>query len=84
MYSGIFPLAARFVLVAHLAAAHVILETPKPFRFVQYGPSNPISPTGSDFPCKIPAGNSLELDGEPTIMAIGDEQTASFSGDAVQ
>ncbi|KAI0898800.1 hypothetical protein F4806DRAFT_506746, partial [Annulohypoxylon nitens] len=53
------------------------------FRFVQYGPSNPISPTGSDFPCKIPAGNSLELDGEPTIMAIGDEQTASFSGDAV-
>ncbi|KAI0888312.1 uncharacterized protein GGS22DRAFT_198103 [Annulohypoxylon maeteangense] len=79
-----FPhLTVGSTLLSYLAVAHVILETPKPFRFVQYGPTNPISPTGSDFPCKIPAGRTLELDGVPTVMAIGDEQTATFSGNAV-
>ncbi|KAL7622210.1 hypothetical protein AAE478_007713 [Parahypoxylon ruwenzoriense] len=66
-----------------LSAGHVILENPKPFRFVAYGPSNPIESTGSDFPCKMPAGAKLEPDGVPTSMAIGEEQTVSFLGKAV-
>lgn len=66
-----------------LSAAHVILENPRPFRFVAYGPSNPISPTGEDFACKMPPGAKLQPDGEPTTMAIGEEQTASFKGQAV-
>ncbi|KAI1777385.1 hypothetical protein F4818DRAFT_347114 [Hypoxylon cercidicola] len=66
-----------------LAATHVILENPKPFRFVQYGPTNPISPDGLDFPCKIPPNARLQPDGEPTAMVIGEEQFASFSGRAV-
>ncbi|KAI1387658.1 uncharacterized protein F4822DRAFT_430405 [Hypoxylon trugodes] len=76
----------RYVFVtlsAALSAAHVILENPKPFRFQAYGPSNPISPDGSDFPCKLPPGAKLELDGAPKIMAIGEEQSASFLGPAV-
>ncbi|XXG95587.1 hypothetical protein Hte_001854 [Hypoxylon texense] len=78
-----------------LATTHVVLENPKPFRFVEYGPTNPIDPTGSNFPCKIPKmpGVSkitetglmaeLLLDSDPTVMVIGEEQTASFSGRAV-
>ncbi|KAI0485107.1 hypothetical protein GGR56DRAFT_669596 [Xylariaceae sp. FL0804] len=67
------------------AAAHVILETPRPYKFVEYGPPNPISPTGRDFPCKIPPGGRYEIDGDgaPTVMAVGADQTLSFRGWAV-
>jgi hypothetical protein len=70
-------------LLAHLATAHVVLESPKPFKFPAYGPSNPLEPSGSDWPCKIPSGGKIQVDGEPTTMRIGDTQTASFSGLAV-
>ncbi|KAI0829162.1 hypothetical protein F5Y06DRAFT_302164 [Hypoxylon sp. FL0890] len=66
-----------------LSVAHVVLENPKPFRFVEYGPTNPIEPSGSDFPCKMPPGAQLEPEGLPTVMTIGEEQTASFLGQAV-
>lgn len=63
---------------------HIILKTPKPFKFAAYGPSNPLLPDGSDFPCKIPPGiNKLEIDGSPTTMTVGEEQRASFTGLAV-
>ncbi|TVY39440.1 hypothetical protein LSUB1_G004308 [Lachnellula subtilissima] len=79
---------ALFLLTISLsfqrAAGHVILKTPKPFLFAAYGPSNPISPDGSDFPCKMPPGTTkLEIDGSPTEMTIGQEQQASFTGLAV-
>lgn len=71
-------------LLALAVQAHIILETPKPYIFAAYGPSNPIEPTGSDYPCKIPPGVSkLEIDGAPTVMAIGEAQTMSFTGLAV-
>ncbi|KAI1373478.1 hypothetical protein F4677DRAFT_429026 [Hypoxylon crocopeplum] len=76
-------LLAQVVALVSLSGAHVILENPKPFRFIDYGPSNPISPTGTDFPCKLPPGANLEPQGEPTVMAIGDEQMVSFTGQAV-
>ncbi|KAI0812842.1 hypothetical protein GGR55DRAFT_638076 [Xylaria sp. FL0064] len=69
--------------VASLSAAHVVLENPKPYKFVADGPTNPISSTGSDFPCKIPPGQSYIIDGEPTPMTIGEDQTLSFQGHAV-
>ncbi|TVY90648.1 hypothetical protein LAWI1_G005694 [Lachnellula willkommii] len=66
------------------AGGHIILKTPKPFLFAAYGPSNPISPDGSDFPCKMPPGTTkLQIDGSPTEMTIGQEQQASFTGLAV-
>ncbi|KAI1638262.1 hypothetical protein F4809DRAFT_266258 [Biscogniauxia mediterranea] len=70
-------------LLASLSTAHVILESPKPYKFVAYGPSNPIEPSGSDFPCKIPPGGQYQIDGSPTVMAIGEDQTLSFIGKAV-
>ncbi|KAI1100652.1 hypothetical protein F4804DRAFT_348359 [Jackrogersella minutella] len=82
MHGNLLSLAVALTLVSP-AVAHVVLESPKPFRFVEYGPTNPISPSGLDFPCKIPPGAKLETDGAPTVMAIGEEQTASFSGQAV-
>ncbi|KAI1274662.1 hypothetical protein F5Y07DRAFT_401142 [Xylaria sp. FL0933] len=69
--------------LASLSAAHVVLENPKPYKFVADGPTNPISSTGSDFPCKIPPGQSYIIDGEPTPMTIGEDQTLSFQGHAV-
>ncbi|KAH9884056.1 hypothetical protein F4778DRAFT_573559 [Xylariomycetidae sp. FL2044] len=80
-----YPKATRLlaVLFATPLTAHVVLETPKPFKPVGYGPTNPIASTGSDFPCRIPAGGKYEIVGERTIMAIGDDQTLSFQGQAV-
>ncbi|KAI1170332.1 hypothetical protein F4777DRAFT_123329 [Nemania sp. FL0916] len=79
--------ASKQLLVSALAAsfstAHVVLENPKPYKFVEYGPTNPISPTGSNFPCKIPPGQSYIVDSEPTQMTIGEDQKVSFSGQAV-
>ncbi|KAI1803341.1 hypothetical protein F4811DRAFT_353284 [Daldinia bambusicola] len=82
MYRRLLGITAFSALMS-LPEAHVVLETPKPFRFVQYGPTNPISSSGEDFPCKIPAGGKLEPQGPPTIIAIGEDQSVSFSGHAV-
>ncbi|KAI0178676.1 hypothetical protein GGR52DRAFT_569585 [Hypoxylon sp. FL1284] len=82
MYNSV-PLLAAAAAWASLASSHVILENPKPFRFVQYGPTNPISPSGSDFPCKIPQGATLQPQGAPTVMVVGQQQSASFLGQAV-
>ncbi|KAI0005687.1 hypothetical protein F4779DRAFT_620982 [Xylariaceae sp. FL0662B] len=73
-------LAATLALTS---TAHVILESPKPFVFVADGHYNPISSSGSDFPCKIPPGAKYQVDGSRTVMAIGEDQTASFAGFAV-
>ncbi|KAI0115996.1 hypothetical protein F4776DRAFT_316784 [Hypoxylon sp. NC0597] len=82
MRRDFIPLVAAATLVL-ISRAHVILEHPKPFRFVSYGPSNPLEPSGLDFPCKMPPGAKLQPDGVPTVMTIGEEQTASFLGQAV-
>ncbi|KAI6091679.1 hypothetical protein F4821DRAFT_280793 [Hypoxylon rubiginosum] len=82
MHSNI-PLVVVIAAWVSLATTHVVEEYPPPFRFLEYGPTNPIDPTGSNFPCKVPEGSHLQLDGEPTVMAIGEEQYVSFSGKAV-
>ncbi|GAW20281.1 hypothetical protein ANO14919_097820 [Xylariales sp. No.14919] len=69
--------------LASLSVAHISLENPKPYKFVGDGRTNPVSSTGSDFPCRIPPGQSYIIDGEPTSMTIGEDQTLSFSGHAV-
>lgn len=72
------------LLLPALALAHVTQVTPKPYKFPEYGPSNPINPDGSNYPCKIPGGMAkLEIDGEPTQMKKGENQTLSFTGQAV-
>ncbi|KAJ0302681.1 hypothetical protein Brms1b_011956 [Colletotrichum noveboracense] len=70
-------------LLLYLTSAHVVLENPKPFKFVADGPTNPISATGDDFPCKVPPGASYIVDGERTVYAVGEPQTATFAGQAV-
>ncbi|KAK1467702.1 endoglucanase [Colletotrichum cuscutae] len=77
----------QFFLLASMLASttfgHVVLENPKPFKFVADGPTNPISSTGDDFPCKIPSGASYIIDGAPTVIAIGETFEATFKGQAV-
>ena len=69
--------------LAGLAAAHVSLENPKPYKFVADGRTNPLMSDGSDFPCRIPKGQSYIIDGEPTDMTIGEDQFLSVNGHAV-
>ncbi|KAJ3575783.1 hypothetical protein NPX13_g3921 [Xylaria arbuscula] len=69
--------------LASLATAHIALENPKPYKLVADGATNPLMSNGADFPCRIPAGQSYIVDGEPTDMVIGEDQTLSFSGHAV-
>ncbi|TQN67405.1 hypothetical protein CSHISOI_08139 [Colletotrichum shisoi] len=70
-------------VLASTTLGHVVLENPKPFKFVADGPTNPISTSGSDFPCKIPPGASYEIDGSPTVIAVGETFEATFKGQAV-
>ncbi|WQF84763.1 Putative auxiliary Activity family 9 [Colletotrichum destructivum] len=70
-------------MLASATLGHVVLENPKPFKFVADGPTNPISTSGSDFPCKIPPWASYEIDGSPTAVAIGETLEATFKGQAV-
>lgn len=76
----VLPLAG---VLAAAVSAHVVLENPKPFPFLDYGPTNPIAPDGSDYPCKKPRGSSLDWGMQATVMAIGEDQTLSFQGKAV-
>ncbi|KAF4777605.1 endoglucanase [Colletotrichum scovillei] len=59
-------------MLASTTSGHVVLENPKPFKFVADGPTNPISSTGDDFPCKIPSGASYIIDGAPTFALSAD------------
>lgn len=82
MYAVCRSLPLTAVLAAAVSA-HVVLENPKPFPFIDYGPTNPIAADGSDFPCKVPPGTALDLSAPATVMAIGEDQTLSFQGRAV-
>lgn len=68
-----------------LVARHIELASPQPFVFNEFGPTNPLKPDGSDYPCKNPQGQELKVaaGGSPTEMAIGQDQTISFNGTAV-
>ncbi|KAI0137123.1 endoglucanase [Xylariales sp. AK1849] len=75
-----FSLASALMLFAPVSG-HVILENPKPFLFAEEGPTNPV--TAASFPCKMPPGTTLKIDGAPTEMAVGDDQLLTFQGHAV-
>ncbi|RYP47460.1 hypothetical protein DL768_006485 [Monosporascus sp. mg162] len=77
------PTATALVAASVVSHAHVVLENPRPFKFLDYGATNPIEPDGSNFPCKKFAGQTLEVDGNRTVMAVGEPQELSFSGRAV-
>lgn len=66
---------------------HVQLVTPTPFAWVQYGPTNPLRPDGSDYPCKVPAGDAFTLaDGgaaSPTEVVAGAAHAVRLAGWAV-
>lgn len=69
--------------LADISRRHVQLVTPAPFIWDEYGPTNPLSPDGSDYPCKIPHGSDFTINGTATEMVVGEEQTVRFSGWAV-
>lgn len=80
--------AAALLLLASLAGAdiskrHVQLVTPQPFEWDEYGPTNPLDPSGSDYPCKVKQGDTFRVDGAPTEMVHGEDQEVSFAGWAV-
>ena len=64
---------------ASFAHAHISLKTPKTFVFDGDGETNPYAKSGSDFPCRV---KGYTINGERTVMAVGEPQTATFSGSA--
>lgn len=76
-------LLAQLSVAGELVARHIELVTPQPFVFNEFGPTNPLSPDGSDYPCKVPHGQSFKMSSAPTEMVIGEDQTVSFNGTAV-
>lgn len=80
---GAAVLVLTSVASAGISKRHVQLVTPQPFDWDEYGPTNPLAPDGSDYPCKVKQGDTFRVDGAPTEMAIGEEQEISFSGWAV-
>lgn len=76
-------LLAKLSVAGELVARHIELVTPQPFVFNEFGPTNPLSPDGSDYPCKVPQGQSFKMSSAPTEMVIGEDQTVSFNGTAV-
>lgn len=78
-----FQVLLTSAILASLSTAHIVLENPKPYVFQGDGKLNPVSASGSDFPCRLPPGKSYIIDGEPTPMKIGEDQFISFSGHAV-
>lgn len=76
-------LLAQLSIAGELVARHIQLVSPQPFIFNEFGPTNPLQPDGSDYPCKTPQGQSLKVGSAPTEMVIGQDQTISFNGTAV-
>ncbi|RYP65591.1 hypothetical protein DL771_008245 [Monosporascus sp. 5C6A] len=77
------PAITALAAASVVSRAHVVLENPRPFKFLDYGATNPIEPDGSNFPCKKLAGQTLVADGDRTVMAVGEPQRLSFNGTAV-
>ncbi len=77
-----FAVALLAMLGSSPASAHMIMVTPKPFG----SPDNsPLSSSGANFPCKLTGDPAVFYNGTaPTVMAVGESQTLSFSGGAVQ
>ncbi|RYO74423.1 hypothetical protein DL764_010826 [Monosporascus ibericus] len=83
MHMNLYNLAVALAMLATAAEAHMIMKTPKPFG----GPELDNSPlTSSNFPCKIKGDPATfyNSDGLDNTMAVGETQTLSFTGSAVQ
>jgi hypothetical protein len=76
-------LLAHLSVAGELVARHIELVSPQPFVFNEFGPTNPLKPDGSDYPCKVPQGQSFKVGSSPTEMVVGQDQTVSFNGTAV-
>lgn len=68
---------------ANIQKRHVQMVTPRPYVWDEYGPTNPLNPDGSDYPCKVPRGGAFRVDGSPTEVVAGGDQVVSFDGLAV-
>lgn len=64
---------------------HIQLLTPMPYIWDEYGPTNPLNPNGSDYPCKVPHGEPFRVanGGQPTEVTIGEPHPVTLSGWAV-
>lgn len=76
-------LAAATTLLLAAVDAHMILAKPAPFKFEpNIGAINgPMDPSGSDFPCKAPAG--LYEAEASNVIPVGVPQPLTFTGSAV-
>ncbi len=73
--------AALALLLARISNAHMIMATPKPYG----NPDNsPLASSGANFPCKVTGDPATFYSGTTaTSMAVGENQTLSFTGSAV-
>lgn len=103
IYAAVLFLASTTFARAHAASLsssssssshqkrHVQLASPAPFEWAEYGPTNPLNPDGSDYPCKVPQeggsdnSNSFRIvdGGAPTEMVHGQDYEIAFAGWAV-
>lgn len=85
LLSGSLAGSAAAAAAADPSKRHVQLVTPTPFAWVQYGPTNPLRPDGSDYPCKVPAGDAFALvDGTaPAEVVAGAAHAVRLAGWAV-
>jgi hypothetical protein len=69
------------MLLFRIANGHIIMKSPTPFG----NPDNsPLSSSGANYPCKVTGDPATFYSGtEATEMAIGTDQTLSFTGSAV-
>ncbi|KAK0110190.1 hypothetical protein ONS95_002841 [Cadophora gregata] len=68
-----------FLLLAPLSVhAHVTQEFPTPYKTGTYGASNPLEPSGSNFPCQL--GTAGLPSTGPTEVTIGEPFNITFAG----
>ncbi|ORY57428.1 uncharacterized protein BCR38DRAFT_354325 [Pseudomassariella vexata] len=72
---------AAALALSSTSNAHMIMKTPAPFG----NPDNsPLSSSGANFPCKVTGDAATFYSGvDATEMAVGTDQTLSFTGSAV-
>ncbi len=83
MHTNVYTFAASAAAFATAANGHMIMKTPKPFG----GPGLDNSPLSStNYPCKVTGDPATfyNADGLDNTMAVGETQSLSFTGSAVQ
>ena len=72
---------AALLAGASLSSAHMVMKTPTPYGATSLN-NSPLDASGNDYPCKQRPG-VYEAGGADNKMAVGEQQTLSFTSSAV-